>query len=118
MYRQQILRKGTSKTANLTLLVYKERFPTPLKILSNNVTFDDELPICATEIQKIVDLSKPRNSDFDADTDNETIIKSFTFSKASHCLETVRKYLMQQDVNDAVFSYQHKVEKEFFRVRS
>lgn len=58
------------------------------------------------------------NSDSDAEIDNETPIKTVTFSHALHGFETVKTYLMQQDVNDEVFSSLHKVEKELFRVRN
>ncbi len=68
--------------------------------------------ICATEVSKIDDLSDPMNNDSDADngTPNETV----TFSNALHCLVTVKTYLMQQYVNDEVFSSLHEFEKELF----
>ncbi|GFT42303.1 hypothetical protein TNCV_1786171 [Trichonephila clavipes] len=58
--------------------------------------------MCATEIQGIVDLSEPMNSDSDAKYENETLIKTATFSNALHCMETVKTYLVQQVVNDTV----------------
>ncbi|GFV61975.1 hypothetical protein TNCV_4107781 [Trichonephila clavipes] len=42
---------------------------------------------------------------------SQTLVKTVPLSNALHCLETVKTYLMQQDVNDTVFSYLHKVEK-------
>ncbi|GFX52639.1 hypothetical protein TNCV_4326531 [Trichonephila clavipes] len=74
-------------------------------------TFDDGLPICATEIQEIVDLSEPMNNDSDAEIDNKTRIKTVTFANSTHCLEIVKTYLRQKDVNDAVFSSLHKIKK-------
>ncbi|GFW19957.1 hypothetical protein TNCV_866631 [Trichonephila clavipes] len=63
--------------------------PTPqrryFKILTN-VTFDDGLPIFATEVQETVDLSQAMNSDPDAEIENETLIKTVTFLNALHCL--------------------------------
>ncbi|GFY35421.1 hypothetical protein TNCV_195141 [Trichonephila clavipes] len=58
------------------------------------------------------------NSDCDAEIDNEAPIKTVTFSNALHRLETVKTYLMQQDVNDAIFSPLHKVQKRLFRVEN
>ncbi|GFV81066.1 hypothetical protein TNCV_2270501 [Trichonephila clavipes] len=52
------------------------------------------------------------NSDSDAETGNETLIKRIAFSNSLHCLETVKTYLMHSDVNDAIFSSLHKVEIE------
>ncbi|GFT40286.1 hypothetical protein TNCV_627771 [Trichonephila clavipes] len=49
---------------------------------------DDGLPICAIEVEEIVDLSEPINSDSNAEIDNEALFKIVTFSKALHCLET------------------------------
>ncbi|GFV83138.1 hypothetical protein TNCV_1898651 [Trichonephila clavipes] len=59
---------------------------------------------CAIEIQEIIDLSEPMNSDSDAEFDNETLTKTVTFANVLQCLETVKTYLLQQDVNDTVFS--------------
>ncbi|GFW80312.1 hypothetical protein TNCV_2944451 [Trichonephila clavipes] len=53
----------------------------------DSVTFDDSLPIGATEVEEIVDLSLPMNSESDAEIDTETHIKTATFSNALHCLE-------------------------------
>ncbi|GFW32550.1 hypothetical protein TNCV_677071 [Trichonephila clavipes] len=60
------------------------------------------------------------NSDSDAEIDNETLIKIATFSNALHYSETVKTYLMHQDVNVTVFSSLHKVgeKKNFFEKRS
>ncbi|GFW93551.1 hypothetical protein TNCV_47541 [Trichonephila clavipes] len=50
-------------------------------------------------LQKIViDLSELMNSDSDAEIDTETPFKTITFSDALHCFETVKTYLLQQDV--------------------
>ncbi|GFS53247.1 hypothetical protein TNCV_1035591 [Trichonephila clavipes] len=68
-----------------------------------------EYHISANEVQEIVDLSNPMNSDYGAEFDNETLIKPITLSNALHCLDSVD--YMQQDINDAVFSSLHKVEK-------
>ncbi|GBN48308.1 hypothetical protein AVEN_168893-1 [Araneus ventricosus] len=46
------------------------------------VTCDDGLSICASEVNEIADLSEPMNSDSDAEIDNETPIKTATFSDA------------------------------------
>ncbi|GFT51479.1 hypothetical protein TNCV_51051 [Trichonephila clavipes] len=43
-------------------------------------TFDDALHICAAEVEDIVDLSEPMNSDSYAEIDNETL----TLSNALH----------------------------------
>lgn len=84
------------------------------------VTCDDGLSICATEVSEIVDLSEEMNSDSDVEinNENETPIETVTFSNALHGLETVKTYLMQQYVNDSVFSSLHKVEKELFLVKN
>ncbi|GBM76186.1 hypothetical protein AVEN_146107-1 [Araneus ventricosus] len=82
-------------------VIWKE--VTPGIDFSNYVTSDDGLSICATEVNEIVVLSEPVNSNSDAEIDNETPIKT---------------YLMQQDVNEVVFSSLHKVKKELFRVRN
>ncbi|GFX65469.1 hypothetical protein TNCV_4735171 [Trichonephila clavipes] len=37
------------------------------------------------------------NSHSNTEIDNETSFKTVTFSYALHCLETVKRYLMQQD---------------------
>ncbi|GFW47720.1 hypothetical protein TNCV_2829101 [Trichonephila clavipes] len=50
-------------------------------------TFDDRLPICVPEVEEIVDLSESMNRDSDAEMDNETPIKTVTFS-VLYCLET------------------------------
>ncbi|GFW72636.1 hypothetical protein TNCV_3798641 [Trichonephila clavipes] len=78
---------------------------------NDSVPFDDGFPTGATEVQEIVDLPEPMKSNFDEEMDNETLIITATLSNALHCLETVKKYLMQQDVNDAVSSSLHNVEK-------
>ncbi|GFX51784.1 hypothetical protein TNCV_5014861 [Trichonephila clavipes] len=62
----------------------------------------------ATEVEEIVDLSAPMNSDA------ESFMKSVIFSNALHCL-LVKKYRMQRDVNDEIFSSLLEVEKEPFR---
>ncbi|GFX18278.1 uncharacterized protein TNCV_4305791 [Trichonephila clavipes] len=51
-------------------------------------TFDDGLPTCVTGVEEIVHLSKPMNSDSDAEIDNDTPVKSVTFSNSLHYLET------------------------------
>ncbi|GFT95819.1 hypothetical protein TNCV_311721 [Trichonephila clavipes] len=71
-------------------------------------TFHDGLLICATEIEGIAHLTEPMNSDSDAETDNEIPIKTVAFSNALRCLETVKTYLMQQDVSNAVFNSLYK----------
>ncbi|GFV13373.1 hypothetical protein TNCV_767311 [Trichonephila clavipes] len=48
--------------------------------------FDNGLPISATEVEKIVDLLKPMNSDSYAEIDNEIAIITVLFSNALHCL--------------------------------
>ncbi|GFU50358.1 hypothetical protein TNCV_301841 [Trichonephila clavipes] len=50
---------------------------------SDYVTFDDRLPMGGTEIGDI-DVSYTMNSDSDADIDNETPIKTVTFSNVLH----------------------------------
>ncbi|GFW60737.1 hypothetical protein TNCV_570831 [Trichonephila clavipes] len=52
------------------------------------VIFDDGLPISASFVEEIVDLSEPMKSNCDAEIDNETLIKTVTFSKVLLCLET------------------------------
>ncbi|GFT80679.1 hypothetical protein TNCV_2772991 [Trichonephila clavipes] len=54
-------------------------------IFEDYVTMDDELPIGATEVQEIADLSESMNSDSDAEIDNETLIQTVN---ALSCLET------------------------------
>lgn len=54
------------------------------------------------------------NSYSDAEIVNEIPIKSATFSHALYSLETVKTYLMKQDVNDSVFSSLHEVQKRTF----
>ncbi|GFX82606.1 hypothetical protein TNCV_1192811 [Trichonephila clavipes] len=56
--------------------------------------------------------------DSDTKIDNETLTKTVVFSNALHYLETVKTYLIQQVVNNSIFSSQHKIEKELFRVRN
>ncbi|GFW35667.1 hypothetical protein TNCV_4435181 [Trichonephila clavipes] len=46
------------------------------------VAFDEGLPVGATEVEIIVDLWEPKNSDSDEETDNESPIKIITFSNA------------------------------------
>lgn len=81
------------------------------------LTCDDGLSICATEVNEIFDLSESMNSNSDLEND-ETPIETVTFSNAVRGLETVKTYLMQQYVNDSVFSSLHTVEKELFRVKN
>ncbi|GFV63614.1 hypothetical protein TNCV_626091 [Trichonephila clavipes] len=68
---------------------------------------------CASDVVEIDNLSESMNSDSKAETGIETRLKTVTFSNTLHCLETVKTYLMQQDVNDAVFSSMHLIEKLF-----
>ncbi|GFX19096.1 hypothetical protein TNCV_3012401 [Trichonephila clavipes] len=48
-----------------------------------DLTTSDRLPTCANKTKEMVDLSVPMNSDSDAETDNETPIKTVTFSNGS-----------------------------------
>ncbi|GFS54000.1 hypothetical protein TNCV_3762111 [Trichonephila clavipes] len=75
---------------------------------------DEGLPICAIEVKGIADLSEPMNIESDAKTDDETPIKSVTFSTALQWLETENIPNMQQYVNDAVLSSQHQIKKVLF----
>ncbi|GFW08132.1 hypothetical protein TNCV_2978991 [Trichonephila clavipes] len=75
------------------------------------VTFDDGPPVCAAEVQEIVDLSESLDSDSDAEIADETPVKTVTFSNALHCLGTVETYLMQRNINDAAFSSLGRVER-------
>ncbi|GFW28985.1 hypothetical protein TNCV_2355431 [Trichonephila clavipes] len=59
---------------------------------------------CASEVEKSVDLSEPRSSDSDTEIDNEISIKTGTFSNDLQFLKAEKTYLMQQGVNDAIFS--------------
>ncbi|GFU93544.1 hypothetical protein TNCV_947861 [Trichonephila clavipes] len=72
---------------------------------------DGGLPACATEVEDIVNLSEPTKSDAYAEIDIETPTTIQAFSNASQCLETVKTYLMQRNVNVAVFSFLNKVLK-------
>ncbi|GFV68976.1 hypothetical protein TNCV_3247501 [Trichonephila clavipes] len=54
---------------------------------------DDKLPICATEVEEIVDLLEPMNGDSNAEIASETPIKTVPFSNVLHCSETVKTYL-------------------------
>ncbi|GFV33998.1 hypothetical protein TNCV_2613961 [Trichonephila clavipes] len=65
----------------------------------------------ATEVQETVDLSLPMNSDSNAGIDNESLIKTAPFSNSLHCLESMKTYLIQQDISDAVLSLLQQVEK-------
>ncbi|GFT90916.1 hypothetical protein TNCV_2830251 [Trichonephila clavipes] len=60
------------------------------------VTFADGLPISANEVEEIVDLSEPMNSDSDAEIDSETIIKNVTFFNTYIVRKTVEIYPMKQ----------------------
>ncbi|GFU14863.1 hypothetical protein TNCV_3386581 [Trichonephila clavipes] len=51
-------------------------------------TFDNRLPMCAIEVEEIVDLLDPMNSDSKAKINIDTPPQTITFSKALHCLET------------------------------
>ncbi|GFU48629.1 hypothetical protein TNCV_1439981 [Trichonephila clavipes] len=75
------------------------------------VKFDDELSLCATGGEEIVDLSESMNGDSNAGTDNETHIK--THFVMPYIVWKMQTYFsrMQLDVNDAVFYSLHKVEK-------
>ncbi|GFW57779.1 hypothetical protein TNCV_2926981 [Trichonephila clavipes] len=46
------------------------------------VSFDDGLAISTTEVEEIVDLLEPMNSDSDAKFDNETLTETVTFANA------------------------------------
>ncbi|GFW59382.1 hypothetical protein TNCV_2911271 [Trichonephila clavipes] len=72
------------------------------------------LSTCAIEVEEIVDLLEPMNNDSDEEIDDEIPIKTVKFSNALHCSETVKTYLIQQDVKDNVFSSRHHNEKELF----
>ncbi|PRD23717.1 UNVERIFIED_CONTAM: hypothetical protein NCL1_45648 [Trichonephila clavipes] len=61
---------------------------------------------------------EPMDNSSDIETNNETPIKTFTFSNALHCFQAVESYLMQSDENDTIFSFLHTVEKELFQVRT
>ncbi|GFW18176.1 hypothetical protein TNCV_4007161 [Trichonephila clavipes] len=92
--------KGAAHNRTLQVQMSHERisfhFPTQglFKDFNNYVSYDDELPTCATEIEDIVDLSQPMNSDSGAKIDNETLIKTVTFSNVLYSLETVKRYFM------------------------
>ena len=79
------------------------------------VTCDDRLSICASEVSEISELLETVNSDSDTEIENQTPSETVTFSNALKGLETVKTYIMQHDVNDAIFSSLHKIEKELFR---
>ncbi|GFU74304.1 hypothetical protein TNCV_4168931 [Trichonephila clavipes] len=66
---------------------------------------DHGLLIGVSEVQKIVVLSEAMNSDSDAESDNESLVKTITFSNSLHALETVKNYLMQQDVNGTQYFF-------------
>ncbi|GFV65103.1 hypothetical protein TNCV_2304101 [Trichonephila clavipes] len=89
--------------------------PTPqsceyFKIFSNMLHLMTD-SIYANEVDEIVDLSKHMNNDSDAEIDNEAPDKCVTSSNVLLCLNTVKTFLMQRDVDDAVFSSFHEVEK-------
>ncbi|GFV20738.1 hypothetical protein TNCV_3362331 [Trichonephila clavipes] len=69
--------------------------------------------LCLKICEAAIDLSKPLNSDCDAEIDNETPVKTVGFSNA---LEAVKTYLIRLDINDTVFSPLYQIDKEFFRV--
>lgn len=52
------------------------------------VTCNDGLPICAVKVNKTIKLSEPINSDSDIEIHEEILIKTDTFSRALHHLET------------------------------
>ncbi|GFV04991.1 hypothetical protein TNCV_1347391 [Trichonephila clavipes] len=60
--------------------------------------FDDLLPICAIEIEEVVDLTEPIDSGSDAEIDNEIPIKTVAFFALYW--ETVITYLMKQNANE------------------
>ncbi|GFV24371.1 uncharacterized protein TNCV_4539671 [Trichonephila clavipes] len=101
-------------------VTYRVSFEKDRKFLSyltplynvRNVTFDDELLICVTKIGEIVDLSEPMDSDYNAEIDNETLIKTVTFSNALHCLETVKTHLMQHKEGEKDFGEINKFSKK------
>ncbi|GFW37020.1 hypothetical protein TNCV_5019181 [Trichonephila clavipes] len=64
----------------------KKRQTLALRDFNDSVTFDDGLPIGTTEVQEIVDLSEPMNSNFDAEIDCETLSIALTFPNVLHCL--------------------------------
>ena len=76
------------------------------------MTCDDGLSICATKVSEIGELSETVNSDSDTEISNQTPSETVTFSNSG--FETVKTYIIQHDVNDAIFSFLHKVEKELF----
>ena len=80
------------------------------------VTCDEGLSICVAEVNDSVDLLELINNDFNIEIDIENPIDTVIFFNALHGSETVKTYLMQQDVHDAVFSSLHKVDKELLRV--
>ncbi|GFW62675.1 hypothetical protein TNCV_2624381 [Trichonephila clavipes] len=66
----------------------------------------------------VEDCRKQMRNNFYSETDNETPIKTVTFSNSLHCLGTAKIYLMQQEVKNAIFFTQHNVEKELCRGRN
>ncbi|GFW72989.1 hypothetical protein TNCV_831121 [Trichonephila clavipes] len=62
------------------------------------------LSICATEVEEIFDLSEPMNSDSYAEKNSETPLKTVGFSSL-HCMEIMKTYLMQQDVDNIIYFF-------------
>ncbi|GFV06769.1 hypothetical protein TNCV_1611821 [Trichonephila clavipes] len=78
--------------------------PGPVEYFNENVTSDDGLPICATEVQEVVNLLERMDNDSDAEIGNDTPVKTATFSNALHCLKTEKIPKAQHVANDAMFS--------------
>ncbi|GFW59276.1 hypothetical protein TNCV_2910221 [Trichonephila clavipes] len=77
--------------SDIRLMCLTTLFHRDTLILFDYATSEDGLPIWATEVDEIIDLLEPMNSDSDTEIDDEIPIKTATFSKALHCLETSLK---------------------------
>ncbi|GFT52402.1 hypothetical protein TNCV_502311 [Trichonephila clavipes] len=62
-------------------------------------TFVDGPSIYATEVQEIIDLSKPLNDDSVAEIDDGAPIKTVPFSNDLHYLETVKTNLIEAQLD-------------------
>lgn len=69
------------------------------------MSYNDGLSSCTDEVDEIVNMSKPINSDSETDINNGISIKPVIFSDDLHDLETVKTYLTQQDLNVSIFSF-------------
>ncbi|GFU88866.1 hypothetical protein TNCV_4445411 [Trichonephila clavipes] len=79
------------------------------------MTNDDELSVCATEVEEIVDSSELINSDYDAEIDHETPIKTVAFFNDLPCLETVKTYLMTATAGSDVVQSGRPIFDDFFQ---